>query len=107
MLIITGDSMFNGTHEKGMSKNHRIKVNNFAGGTSATILENIDQLVLSKLDCLIVHAGINDLANETNLLNQAKKIVNKVKKIDQISKIVFSTIIIWKDIKISTKKFHS
>ena len=36
------DSMLNGIHEKGMSKNYRVKVNNFPGGTSAMILENID-----------------------------------------------------------------
>ena len=72
-VVITGDSMLNGIHEKDMSKNYRVKVNNFPGGTSATILENIDQLVKSKPDCLIVHAGTNDLANGTNLLNQAKK----------------------------------
>ena len=40
--IITRDSMLNGIHEKGMSKNYRVKVNNFPGGTSAMILENID-----------------------------------------------------------------
>ena len=72
-VVITGDSMLNGIHEKGMSKNYRVKVNNFPGGTSATILENIDQLVKSKPDCLIVHAGTNDLANGTNILNQVKK----------------------------------
>ena len=44
-LAITGDFMMNGIHEKGMCKNHRIKVNSFPGGTSATILENIDQLI--------------------------------------------------------------
>ena len=73
-MAITGDSMLNGIHEKGMFKNHRVQVNNFPGGTSATILEYIDQLVKGKPDCLIVHAGTNDLANRTNLLNQAKKI---------------------------------
>ena len=72
-VVITGDSMLNGIHEKGMSKNYRVKVNNFPGGTSATILENIDQLAKSKPDCLIVHAGKNDLANGKNLLNQVKK----------------------------------
>ena len=65
--------MLNGIHEKGMSKNYGVKVNNFPGGTSATILENIDQLVKSKPGYLIVHEGTNDLANGTNLLNQAKK----------------------------------
>ena len=78
-VVITGDSMLNGIHEKDMFKNHRVQVNNFPGGTSATILENIDQLVKSKPDCLTVHAGTNDLANETNPLNQAKKLFSKLK----------------------------
>ena len=70
-VIITRDSMLNGIHEKGVSKNHRVKMKNFLGGSTATILENIDQLVKIKPGCLIVHAGANDLANGTNLLNQA------------------------------------
>ena len=41
-VVITGDSMLHGIHEKGMSKNCRVKVNNFTGGTSATILEKTD-----------------------------------------------------------------
>ena len=28
-VVITGDSMLNGIHEKGMCKNHRVEVNNF------------------------------------------------------------------------------
>ena len=36
-VVITGDSTLNGIHEKGMSKNYRVKVNNFPRGTSATI----------------------------------------------------------------------
>ena len=72
-VVITEDSMLNGIHEKGMSKSYRVKVNNFPGSISATILENIDQLVKSKPDCLIVDAEANDLANGGNLLNQMKK----------------------------------
>ena len=94
---IAGDSMLNGIHEKGMSKNYRVKVNNFPRGTSATILENIDQLVKSKPDCLIVHAGTNDLANGTNLLNQVKKIVKHFKTVSRSTKIVSTSIIIRKD----------
>ena len=105
-IVIRGDSILNEIQEKGMSKNYRVKVNNFPGGTSATILENIDQLVKSKPDCQIVHAGTNNLANGTNLLNQTKKIIKQVKKVSQNTKIVFSSIIIRKDRKISTKRFH-
>ena len=103
-VVITRDSMLNGIHEKGMSKNYKVKVNNFSGGTSSTILENIDQLLKSKLDCLIVHTGANDLANGTNLLNQVKKIVEHVKKVSQYTKIVFSSIIIQQDRKNIDKK---
>ena len=71
-VVFTRDFMQNGIHEKGMSKNNKVKVNNFPGSTSATILENIDQLLKSKPDCLIVHAGINNLANGTNLLSSKK-----------------------------------
>ena len=98
-VVITGDSMLNGIHEKGMSNNYRVKVNNFPGGTSATILENIDQSVKSKPGCLIVHAGTNDLANGT-----MKKIVKQAKKVSQNTKIVFSSIIIRKDRKNIDKK---
>ena len=60
-VVITGDSMLNGIHEKGKSKNYRVKVNNFPGGTNATILDNIDQLVKSKPDCLIDHVKTNQV----------------------------------------------
>ena len=55
-VAITGDSMFSGIDEKGMSKNYRVKVNKFPGGTSVAILENIDQLVKCKPDCPIACA---------------------------------------------------
>ena len=69
-VVITGDSLLNGLHEKGLSRNHSLKVNNFPGGT---ILENIDEIIKNKPDCLIIHAGTNDLTNGIHLLNQAKK----------------------------------
>ena len=103
-VVITGDSMLNGIHEKGLSKNHTVKINNFSGGTSETVLENIDETLKSKPDCLIVHVGTNDLTNGINLLNQAKKIVKQVKKASQNTKIVFSSIITRKDRKNIDKK---
>ena len=90
-VVITGDSMLNRISEEGMSKNYRVKVNNFHGSTSPTILENIDQLAKSKPDCLIVHAGKNDLANGKNLLNQVKKIIKQVRRVSQITKLYFRT----------------
>ena len=87
-----------------MSKNYRVKVNNFLGATSATILENIYQLVKRKPDRLKVNTGKNDLANRTIRLNQAKKIVTEIKKKSQNTKLNFSSIIIQKDRKNIDKK---
>ena len=98
-VVITGDSLLNGLHEKGLSRNHRVKVNNFPGGTSETILENIDEIIKNKPDCFIIHAGTNDLTNGINLLNQAKKIIKEVKKVSHNTKIVFSSIVTRKDRK--------
>ena len=102
-VVITGDSMLNGLHEKGLSMNRNVKVKNYPGGTSEVILDNIDDIVKNKPDCLINHAGTNDLTNGINLLNQAKK-VKRVKKVSQNTKIVFSSIAIRKDRKKIDKK---
>ena len=68
-VLVTGDSLLNGINEHGLSKPHKVNVQNFPGGTSETILEELDTLVVSKPDCIIIHAGTNDLTNEINSLN--------------------------------------
>ena len=68
---MSGESLLNGIHEKGLPKNHNWKVNNFPGGTSTTVLENLDNLVLNKPDCVVIHAGTNDLTNgKISYINQ-------------------------------------
>ena len=65
-----------------------MNVQNFPGGTGETILEELDTLVARKPDCIIIHAGTNDL---TNGINSVKKIVKKVKQALANTKIVFSS----------------
>ena len=60
-IIIVGDSLLNGINEKGLSKNHSVKVNNISGGTSDVILDKLDDFLKDKHDGLIVHAGTNDI----------------------------------------------
>ena len=71
-IVITGDSMLNGIHERGLSKQQQAKMQNFPGGTSETILDEVDTLVADKPDCIIVHAGTNDIAKGINSLNCEK-----------------------------------
>ena len=68
-VVVTGDLLLNGINERGLSKPHKVNVQNFPGGTSETILEELDTLVASKPDCIIIHAGTNDLRNGINSLN--------------------------------------
>ena len=52
--------MVNDISEKGLSVNHKVKVN-FPGGTSEKILGKLDVKIKEKPDDLIVHVGTNDI----------------------------------------------
>ena len=91
-IIIVGDSLMNGINEKGLSKNHSVKVNNIPGGTSDVILQKLDNFLKNKPDGLIVHAGTNDITKGKNLLNN-------VKKLSSNTKVAFSSIVTRKDKK--------
>ena len=98
-IIIVGDSLLNGIHEKGLSKNHSVKVNNIPGGTSDAILDKLDDFLKNKPDGLIVYAGTNDITKGKNLLNNVKKILKQVKKLSPNTKVAFSSIVTRKDKK--------
>ena len=98
-IIIVGDSLLNGINEKGLSKNHSVKVNNILGGTSDVILDKLDDFLKNKPDGLIVHAGTNDITKGENLLNNVKKIFKQVKKLSPNTKVAFSSIVTRKDKK--------
>ena len=103
-IVITGDLILNGIHERGLSMQQQVKIQNFPGGTSETILDVVDTLVTDKPDCIIVHAGTNDITKGINSLNSVKKIVKKVKQTSPNTKVVFSSLITRKDKKDLDKK---
>ena len=67
-------------------------------------MEGIEDLVADKPDCVIIHAGTNDITNGINSLNSVNKIVKDVKKSLPNTKLVFSSILIRKDKKGISKK---
>ena len=81
--------MINDISEKGVGVNHKVKVINFPGGTSETILEKLDDLIKEKPDDLIVHAGTNGIISNVNLSTHVKKIFNKISKEPLSSSIEF------------------
>ena len=56
-VVVTSDTMLNGISEKGLSKFHKVAVENLPGGTSNAIAENVDQLLVKNSDDLIMHVG--------------------------------------------------
>ena len=98
-IIIVGDSLLNGINEKGLSKNHSVKVNIIPGGTSHVILGKLDDFLKNKSHGLIVHAGTNDITKGKNLLNNVKKTLKQVKKLSPNTKVAFSSVVTRKDKK--------
>ena len=103
-VVIAGDSLLSGIPGKEISKSDPVKNNNVPGGTSETVVENLDSLIRNKPYRWIVHPRINHITNENNLLNIAKKIVKKVRKVFLCMKIAFSSIVLWNDKKNIDKK---
>ena len=103
-VVVAGDSFLNGINEKGLSRDHQVMVKNFPGGTPEKILGQIEDLVADKPDCIIIHAGMNDITNGINSLNSVKKIVKDVKKSFPKTKLVSSSILIRKDEEVISKK---
>ena len=67
-------SLLNGISEIWLSRNHQVTVRNVPGGTSKKKkIEEMDNLVVDKPDCIIIHAGINNITNGLNSLNSVKK----------------------------------
>ena len=82
-IVVTGNSMLNGVNGKGLSKSRNVKGENYPGATSEDILDETDGLLKVKPDCLLAHAGTNDLTNNVNLLKSVKK---NGQKIEEFSK---------------------
>ena len=99
-IIIVGDSLLNGINENDLSKNHSVKVNNILGGTSDAILGKLDDLLKSKPDGFIVHAGMKVITKGKNILNNANKILKQLKKLSPNTKLAFLSIVIRKDKKL-------
>ena len=60
-IIISVGSLLNGINEKGLSKDNRVKIKNFPGGTTWTILEEFEGLVKDMSDTLIVRPVLNNV----------------------------------------------
>ena len=96
-ILVAGDSMLSNIHEKGLLKQPTVKVKNFPAATTEIILEKLENLLESKPDLLIVHAGTNDLPKNINLLSNLRKVHRECLELSPETKHAFSNEIITKD----------
>ena len=79
-VIIIGDSRLNGINEERLSNDrYKVKVKNHSGATTEDICDFIKPEVRKKPNIIIVHAGTNDITNNTNSFENYKKITDTIK----------------------------
>ena len=63
-VFIIGDSMIKGLAERGISKNHNVKVRPQPGCTTEDIEDHIKPTIRKNPDAIIIHSGTNDVTND-------------------------------------------
>ena len=96
-----GDSMLNGIHHRGINKdeNIKVKIRKYPGAPSVEILDHIKPSLRKAPEPIIIHAGTNDISNNTNYLKNVKKTVKLVKETCKDTKLSFSSVMCRTDVK--------
>ena len=102
--FVVGNCMLNNISEREISKQHSVKVRNFPGATTERFNEEVDDILQSKPDLIIIHACTNDLAAKINPLNDLRKPLKYYyNEFFSKAKLAFSNVIVRKD-KVNLEK---
>ena len=96
-IILIGDSMLNGLHEKGF-KNHKVTIKAHSGATTDDIYHHIKPEINKKPDVIIIHSGTNDLPSDMKSIDNLKKIHDYLNAHSPTTKLVISAITTRKDL---------
>ena len=66
-VTIVGDSILNGIYEEGLQKAHNVRVKPHSGATTTDIVDYLKPVIRKKPDCIIIHAGTNDLTSNEQI----------------------------------------
>ena len=105
-ITIVGYSMLNGIMDEGLRKDHNVQVKRHPGATSRDIMDYVRPIIRKKPDCIIIHAGTNDLTSrdKIDMLNNYSEIIEQAKNDSPGTSIVLSTIVTRKDKQFIEKK---
>ena len=96
-IIIIGDSLLNGLEEKKMKRNHDIQIRPHSGASSIDISDHIRPVLRRNPDCIIVHAGTNDITKHEDTIKNIEEMVNEAKKMSPSTNIVVSELVVRHD----------
>ena len=65
-IILTGDSMLNGVHEKGLRMDHFVRVRPHPGATSEDMIDFVLPYARQQPDVIALHVSTNDLTKKSN-----------------------------------------
>ena len=91
-ITIIGDSILNGIDENSMKRHHNVQVRAHSGANTNDIKDHIKPILRRTPDCIIIHAGTNDLTRETDTINNLKSIVRDAKETAPTTEIVISSL---------------
>ena len=105
-ITIVGDSMLNGIFDEGMQKHRNITIKRHPGATTRDIVDYVKPVIRKKPDCLIIHAGTNDLANKeaVNTIENLRMFIKQTKQVSPDTTVVLSSVVIRRDKQALQKK---
>ena len=75
-----------------MKRHHNVQVRAHSGANTNDIKDHIKPMLRRTPDCIIIHAGTNDLTRETDTINNLKSIVRDAKETAPTTEIVISSL---------------
>ena len=66
-VFIIGDSMIKGLAERGISKDHNVKVRPQPGCTTEDTEDHLKPIIRKNSDAIIIHSETNDVTNDKTL----------------------------------------
>ena len=92
-VFIIGDSMIKGLAERGISKDHNMRVRLQPGCTTEDIEDHIKPILPRNPDAIIIHSGSNDVTNDKPTKNKIKKVVKLIEDTNPNIQVIISGLI--------------
>ena len=106
-VYVLGDSIINGIEEKGLSRNHIVKVRKYPGDNTEDMIDHVKPIIRKKPDLIIVHFGTNDITAEKDTDKNTQKVIDMVKAESPDTEIAVSLCTVRKDKQGFAKKVDS